>query len=74
MHNDYTLKKTLKKHSKFFCKMLLIWGCLSFKYILLLLQSIGSDVTVVAFLIFPAKTNNFNVDSLKGQAVTKQLK
>ena len=54
--------------------MHLIWGCLNFKYILLLLQSIGSDVTVVAFLIFPAKTNNFNVDSLKGQAVTKQLK
>eukprot|EP00118_Oscarella_pearsei_P019760 m.211752 g.211752 ORF g.211752 m.211752 type:complete len:676 (+) comp39760_c1_seq95:1745-3772(+) len=32
-----------------------------------------SDMTVIAFLIFPAKTNSFNVDSLKGQAVTKQL-
>ncbi|XP_027053151.1 glycogen [starch] synthase-like isoform X2 [Pocillopora damicornis] len=38
-----------------------------------LLKSSGSDVTVVAFLIFPARTSNFNVDSLKGQAVTKQL-
>ena len=35
---------------------------------------INSDVTVVAFLIFPAATNNFNVESLKGQAVVKQLK
>jgi len=33
----------------------------------------NSDVTVVAFLIFPAATNNFNVESLKGQAVVKQL-
>lgn len=32
------------------------------------------DVTVVAFLIFPAKTNNFNVESLRGHAVTKQLR
>jgi len=39
-----------------------------------MLKSTGSSVTVVAFLIFPAKTNNFNVDSLKGQAVVKQLK
>ena len=29
---------------------------------------------MVAFLIFPTQTNNFNVDSLKGQAVTKQLR
>lgn len=33
-----------------------------------------SDVTVVAFLIFPAKTNNFNVESLRGHALTKQLR
>ncbi|KAJ7360058.1 Glycogen [starch] synthase, liver [Desmophyllum pertusum] len=39
-----------------------------------LLKASGTDVTVVAFLIFPAKTSNFNVDSLKGQAVTKQLR
>lgn len=32
------------------------------------------DVTVVAFLIFPAKVNNFNVESLRGHAVTKQLR
>ncbi|CAD6191744.1 unnamed protein product [Caenorhabditis auriculariae] len=31
-------------------------------------------VTVVAFLIYPAPANSFNVESLKGQAVTKQLK
>jgi glycogen synthase len=38
------------------------------------LQSKLPDVTVVAFLIFPAKTNNFNVESLRGHAVTKQLR
>ncbi|ELW60558.1 Glycogen [starch] synthase, liver [Tupaia chinensis] len=32
-----------------------------------------SDVTVVVFFIMPAKTNNFNVETLKGQAVRKQL-
>lgn len=31
-------------------------------------------MTVVAFLIFPTKTNNFNVESLRGHAVTKQLR
>ena len=30
--------------------------------------------TVVAFLIFPTRHNSFNVDSLKGQAITKQLR
>ena len=35
---------------------------------------LGSDVTVVAFLIFPTKTNSFNVESLKGHAITKGLK
>lgn len=30
-------------------------------------------MTVVVFFIMPAKTNNFNVESLKGQAVRKQL-
>ncbi|KAK2167807.1 hypothetical protein NP493_1259g00013 [Ridgeia piscesae] len=38
------------------------------------LKSISSDVTVVAFLIFPAKTNNFNIESLRGQAIAKQLR
>ncbi|WKY16570.1 hypothetical protein Q1695_001317 [Nippostrongylus brasiliensis] len=32
------------------------------------------DVTVVAFIIYPAAANSFNVDSLRGQAVCKQLK
>ncbi|AWO97851.1 putative glycogen [Scophthalmus maximus] len=32
-----------------------------------------NDVTVVVFFIMPAETNNFNVESLKGQAVRKQL-
>jgi hypothetical protein len=40
----------------------------------LLLQSSHPDITVVAFLIFPAKTNNFNVESLRGHAVTKSLR
>ena len=39
-----------------------------------LFQSTDNSTTVVAFLIFPTQTNNFNVDSLKGQAVTKQLR
>lgn len=38
------------------------------------LRSSNSNVTVMAFLIFPTKTNSFNVDSLKGQAITKQLR
>eukprot|EP01102_Stenamoeba_stenopodia_P021004 TRINITY_DN835_c0_g1_i1.p1 TRINITY_DN835_c0_g1~~TRINITY_DN835_c0_g1_i1.p1 ORF type:complete len:670 (+),score=117.80 TRINITY_DN835_c0_g1_i1:1-2010(+) len=38
------------------------------------LKAEGSDVTVVAFIIMPTKTNNFNVDSLKGQSVIKDLR
>ena len=38
------------------------------------LKAMRSDVTVVAFLIFPTKTSNFNVDSLRSQACTKQLR
>lgn len=38
------------------------------------LKSSKPDVTVVAFLIFPTRTNNFNVESLRGHAVTKSLK
>ena len=37
-------------------------------------QQANSENTVVAFLIFPTKTNNFNVESLRGQAIAKQLK
>ncbi|XP_019327540.1 PREDICTED: glycogen [starch] synthase, liver isoform X2 [Aptenodytes forsteri] len=39
----------------------------------LLLRVHKTDVTVVVFFIMPAKTNNFNVETLKGQAVRKQL-
>ncbi|OQV17191.1 Glycogen [starch] synthase, muscle [Hypsibius exemplaris] len=38
------------------------------------LKACGSDITVVCFIIMPAKTNNYNVDSLRGQAVVKQLR
>uniref|UniRef100_A0A8C2Z741 Glycogen [starch] synthase n=1 Tax=Cyclopterus lumpus TaxID=8103 RepID=A0A8C2Z741_CYCLU len=38
-----------------------------------LLRVHRKDITVVVFFIMPAKTNNFNVESLKGQAVRKQL-
>jgi len=31
-----------------------------------LLKQRGSNMTVVAFIIMPAPTNNFNVESLKG--------
>lgn len=60
-------------------------GNVIFNYILLITQKhslehffffqvSGSDKTVVAFLIFPAKTNNFNVETLRGQAVVKSLR
>lgn len=39
-----------------------------------LFQEAGSDMTVIAFLIFPTRTNNFNVESLRGQAISKQLR
>ncbi|EFA05468.1 Glycogen [starch] synthase-like Protein [Tribolium castaneum] len=38
------------------------------------LKSTHPDITVVAFLIFPTRTNNFNVESLRGHAVTKSLR
>ncbi|XP_074839822.1 glycogen [starch] synthase, liver [Carettochelys insculpta] len=38
-----------------------------------LLRVHRSEVTVIVFFIMPAKTNNFNVETLKGQAVRKQL-
>ena len=37
------------------------------------LKQYNSPVSVVAFIIMPAATNNYNVEALKGQAVTKQL-
>ena len=37
------------------------------------LQSSGSKMTVVAFIIMPAQTHSYTIEALKGQAVTKQL-
>lgn len=39
-----------------------------------MLKDKNSDVTVVVFLIFPTATSNFNVESLRGQAIAKQLR
>ncbi|OQR79756.1 glycogen-like [Tropilaelaps mercedesae] len=38
------------------------------------MKTTNCEHTVVAFVIFPAKVHNFNVESLRGQAVVKQLK
>ncbi|KAJ3220144.1 glycogen synthase isoform 1, partial [Clydaea vesicula] len=38
------------------------------------LKSSGSSVTVVAFIIMPARTLSYSVEALKGQAVMKQLR
>lgn len=38
------------------------------------LKQYNSPINVVAFIIMPAQTQNYNIDSLKGQAVTKQLR
>ena len=46
----------------------------SSRYVFCSFQASNSDVTVIAFMIFPAKTNNFNVDALQGQAHVKQLR
>ncbi|RKP40449.1 glycogen synthase [Dimargaris cristalligena] len=37
------------------------------------LKNSGSSMTVVAFIIMPAKTHSFTVETLKGQALVKQL-
>lgn len=37
------------------------------------LKSIGSKMTIVAFIIMPGKTHSYTVETLKGQAVIKQL-
>ncbi|CAF0836024.1 unnamed protein product [Adineta steineri] len=39
-----------------------------------MLKASGSDITIVAFLIFPTSTNNFNIESLRGQSVAKMLR
>jgi len=38
------------------------------------MKAASADKTVIVFIIFPARTNNFNVESLRGQAVTKSLR
>ncbi|GAA5797159.1 glycogen synthase isoform 1 [Helicostylum pulchrum] len=38
------------------------------------LKAAKSSTTVVAFIVMPAATRSFNVEALKGQAVTKQLR
>ena len=37
------------------------------------LKECRSDVTVIAFIIFPAKNTSFNNESLKGHAISKSL-
>lgn len=37
------------------------------------LKEAGSKMTIVAFIIMPGKINSYTVDTLKGQAVIKQL-
>ncbi|CUM66045.1 uncharacterized protein PRCAT00003699001 [Priceomyces carsonii] len=37
------------------------------------LKEAGSKMTVVAFIIMPGRTNSYTVETLKGQAVIKQL-
>lgn len=50
------------------------WECKSTRLCTSCLSQVShSDVTVIAFFIMPARTNNFNVETLKGQAVRKQL-
>ena len=38
------------------------------------LKACNSPLTVVSLIVMPAATQSFAVESLKGQAVTKQLK
>ena len=37
------------------------------------LKACASDVTVIAFIIFPTKNTSFNNESLKGHAISKSL-
>ena len=38
-----------------------------------MLRDAKSTITVIAFIILNAKTSNYNVDALRGQAVNKLL-
>uniref|UniRef100_A0A8C2Y4D5 Glycogen [starch] synthase n=1 Tax=Capra hircus TaxID=9925 RepID=A0A8C2Y4D5_CAPHI len=68
-HLDFDLEKTLYEFSNKGADIFLE----SLSRLNFLLRMHKSDVTVVVFFIMPAKTNNFNVETLKGQAVRKQL-
>ncbi|CAC5409044.1 GYS [Mytilus coruscus] len=76
-HYDFDLDKTLYLFSagryEFTNKGadMFIEGLARLNYFL---QQANSETTVIAFLIFPTRTNNFNVESLRGQAIAKSLK
>jgi glycogen(starch) synthase len=38
------------------------------------LKEVKSDMTVIAFIIFPGATNSYNVETLRGQALAKQMR
>jgi hypothetical protein len=33
-----------------------------------------SDITIVAFIIMPGQTNNYNVESIKGQSIRREIR
>ncbi|XP_063678460.1 glycogen [starch] synthase, liver-like isoform X2 [Bolinopsis microptera] len=76
-HVDFDLDKTIYLFSagrnEYFNKGvdLFLEGLAKLNYFL---KRDNCDVTVVAFLIFPEETNNYNIDSLNGQAQHKKLK
>jgi len=39
-----------------------------------LLKQDGSDITVVAFIIMPGNTSNYNVESIRGQSVRREIR
>jgi glycogen(starch) synthase len=39
-----------------------------------MMKASGSDMTVVAFIIMPGQANQFNVETLKGQSVMRELR
>lgn len=53
---------------------LTLWTPLTFVGLNEKLKACNSPMTVVAFIITPAETHSFTVETLKGQAVVKQLK
>ena len=61
-------KKVIKK-TCFFCVLFVYIIGLNYR-----LKAARSNTTVVAFVVMPAATHSFNVEALKGQAVTKQLR